>query len=173
MKQKLLIFLWIVFSFFLFPLLAEEKTDNKQKLVDSLSQALQITVSKNVGSHGAAVINSAISEYLGNPDSTMKSASYTALMTAVNEYIKDPEAKTTLTNAVNNARAGKKIEMEKVGTALLKSGINTAIDKSNLSNTEKTLAKAVVAEVSGKEGSLQTASIEVFQQTLIKNGFSD
>ena len=173
MKQKLLIFLWIVFSFFLFPLLAEEKTDNKQKLVDSLSQALQITVSKNVGSHGAAVINSAISEYLGNPDSTMKSASYTALMTAVNEYIKDPEAKTTLTNAVNNARAGKKIEMEKVGTALLKSGINTAIDKSNLSNTEKTLAKAVVAEVSGKEGSLQTASIEVFQQTLIKNGFSE
>ncbi len=172
MRSKSVLVFWIVFPLLLFPSHAEMETDRGQVLVDTLSQALQITVSKNVGSRGAAVINSAISEYLGNPESSMKSASYKALMTAVDEYIKDPDAKAALTDAVSNARAGKKVETEKVGAALLKSGVLSAIDKSNLSETEKSLAKAAVAELSGKEGSLQKTSMELFRKTLIKNGFS-
>ena len=147
-------------------------TKNTTALKSAASIALQDAVSKNVGRKEAAVINAAISEYLDNPDGTAKSAAYQALQVALDKYISDPDAKAALEKELANARSGSKVDGNKVGNALMRSGVLAAIDSSHLSAQEKNLARAAVDELSGKEGSLQNASIEAFKEVMVKNGIA-
>ena len=145
-------------------------TKNTTALKSATSIALQEAVSKNVGKKEAAVINSAISEYLNNPDSTAKTTALTALTEAVNMFISDKDAKDALYEQLKNARENNVVDVGKVGNALLRSGLNDVIDNSHLSSGEKMLAKEVVKELSGVDGDLQGASAEALKNMLVKKG---
>ena len=133
---------------------------------------LQTAVSQSVGKHAASVINTALENYF-SASGTGKSASYTALDAAVNTYISEPAAKASLLKSVSAMKAGEDVNSRAVANALLRGGLNTTIDNSNkLSANEKTIAKGVVNELAGVDGSLQTASIEALQHALVKNGMS-
>ena len=149
-------------------------TKNTTALKTAASIELQEVVSKNMGKKEAAVVNAAISEYLEGNKGATKEAALNAVQDVVNKYMTDESAKQTLLSAVEATRAGEKVNVGEVGNALLRGGLNSAIDANkNLSANEKTIAKGVVNQLAGIDGSLQTASIEALQHTLVKNGMSE
>ena len=149
-------------------------TKNTTALKTAASIELQYVVEKNMGKKEAALVNAAISEYLEGKKGATKEAALNAVKDAVNKYMTDESAKSTLLSAVEATRAGEKVNVGEVGNALLRGGLNSAIDAStSLSANEKTIAKGVVNQLAGIDGSLQTASIEALQHTLVKNGMSE
>ena len=149
-------------------------TKNTTALKTAASIELQYVAEKNMGKKEAALVNAAISEYLEGKKGATKEAALNAVKDAVNKYMTDESAKSTLLSAVEATRAGEKVNVGEVGNALLRGGLNSAIDAStSLSANEKTIAKGVVNQLAGIDGSLQTASIEALQHTLVKNGMSE
>ena len=149
-------------------------TKNTTALKTAASIELQYVVEKNMGKKEAALVNAAISEYLEGNKGATKEAALNAVRDAVNKYMTDESAKSTLLSAVEATRAGEKVNVGEVGNALLRGGLNSAIDANkNLSANEKTIAKGVINQLAGIDGSLQTASIEALQHSLVKNGMSE
>ena len=149
-------------------------TKNTTALKTAASIELQYVVEKNMGKKEAAVVNAAISEYLEGNKGATKEAALNAVQDALNKYVTDESAKQTLLSAVEKTREGKNVNVGEVGNALLRGGLNSAIDANkDLSANEKTIAKGVVNQLAGIDGSLQTASIEALQHSLVKGGMSE
>lgn len=137
------------------------------------SLTLQEVVNLTFNEKEAAVMNSAIKEYLENPDSTVKSAAYTALEETAKQYIADDHARETLLQEIRNSREGKKVDVEAAGKALAEGGLKLYIDNTNLSPEEKQLAKAAISEVLGKGGEIPAASAVLLKDKLLEHGFSE
>ena len=105
-------------------------------------------------------------------DGTISSSALAALNTAIDQYITDETAKNQLKAAISDLKAGKEISTSDIGTALFRGSLNTLIDQSGLSDTEKALAKGVINELSGEDGALTNAGLEALQDILIKAGLS-
>lgn len=137
------------------------------------SLTLQEVVNLTFNEKEAAVMNSAIKEYLENPDSTVKSSAYTALEETAKQYIADDHARETLLQEIRNSREGKKVDVEAAGKALAEGGLKLYIDNTNLSPEEKQLAKAAISEVLGQGGEIPAASAVLLKDKLLEHGFSE
>lgn len=144
-------------------------TKNTTAFQTAASIALQETVNKNFNSKQAATINAAIGEYL-KEGGTVKGASYAAVEAAVGQYIKDPETKKTLLEAVKNSKDGKKVDYGAVGDALLTAAADQLIDKTGLTDAQKTLVKGALKEIAGDDGALTGAAASLVEQKLIQKG---
>lgn len=144
-------------------------TSNTAALKLAGSQAAQELVTKYVGRKGAAVINTAIEEYM-SAEGNAKTSAEKALDTALNTYVRDPASNAALKQAVADVKTGKTPDYQGVGTALAKHEMDKMIDNSNLSANQKKLAHAAIAELAGEDGALLNATGEYIEAKLTKKG---
>jgi len=145
-------------------------TNNTAALKNAASDSMQEIVSQYVGEKGAATINSAIREYMKNAEGPLKSAAETALNTAIDQYVRDPASNAALKKAISNMKEGKPVDYMGTATVLARYGADKLIDQSNLSEKEKKMAKAAIAEIAGESGSLLNATGEYLEEKLINAG---
>ena len=146
-------------------------TGNTAAIKAAAGDAAQVIVSKYVGEKGAEVINAAIKEYM-NAGGSAKDAAEAALDAAIDQYVKGDDAKNALKDALRKSRNGEEVDYSKVGTTVFQSYATDLIDKSNLSEDQKDLARNAIKSMTGELPWSETGA-EALENVLVKAGIPE
>ena len=145
-------------------------TGNTAALRSAASEAAQTIVSRYVGEKGAAVINSAIENYMSDKG-TVGSAAGAALDAAIDQYVKGDDAKKALKDAIEKSMNGQSVDYTKVGKTVFDSYAKDIIDNSKLSPEEKKLVHNVLDSMNGELPWSETGA-EALEAVMVKAGLS-
>jgi len=143
-------------------------TGNTAAIKAAATDAAQSIVSKYVDDKGAAVINTAIANYMGEKG-TVGSAAEAALNAAIDQYVKGDDAKKALREALERSRNGQSVNYTEVGSTVFNSYARDYIENSKMSPEAKEAALSALNSLKGEVPWSETGA-EALEAVMVKAG---